>query len=59
MNKYIGESERAVREVFNQARICSPCILFFDEVDALTSKRGEPTNHAGDRVLNQVINFSC
>ncbi|KAJ6796329.1 cell division control protein 48-like protein C-like [Iris pallida] len=41
LNKYVGESELAVRTIFSRARTCSPCIVFFDEVDALTTKRGK------------------
>uniref|UniRef100_A0A8D0GV02 AFG2 AAA ATPase homolog A n=1 Tax=Sphenodon punctatus TaxID=8508 RepID=A0A8D0GV02_SPHPU len=40
MNKYVGESERAVREIFRKARAVSPSILFFDEIDALAVERG-------------------
>uniref|UniRef100_A0ABM5GJD4 vesicle-fusing ATPase n=1 Tax=Pogona vitticeps TaxID=103695 RepID=A0ABM5GJD4_9SAUR len=40
MNKYVGESERAVREIFRKARTVSPSILFFDEIDALAVERG-------------------
>ncbi|KAG8592818.1 hypothetical protein GDO81_000636 [Engystomops pustulosus] len=40
MNKYVGESERAVREIFRKARAVSPAILFFDEIDALAVERG-------------------
>ncbi|KAF7544373.1 hypothetical protein G7046_g9802 [Stylonectria norvegica] len=39
LNKYVGESERAVRELFNRARSSTPCILFFDEMDSLVPKR--------------------
>uniref|UniRef100_A0A8C8SVA0 Spermatogenesis associated 5 n=1 Tax=Pelusios castaneus TaxID=367368 RepID=A0A8C8SVA0_9SAUR len=42
MNKYVGESERAVREIFRKARAVSPSILFFDEIDALAVERGRP-----------------
>ncbi|XP_072192553.1 ATPase family gene 2 protein homolog A isoform X2 [Excalfactoria chinensis] len=41
MNKYVGESERAVREIFRKARMVSPSILFFDEIDALAVERGK------------------
>ncbi|XP_020253210.1 cell division control protein 48 homolog C-like [Asparagus officinalis] len=54
LNKYVGESELAVRTVFSRARTCSPCILFFDEVDALTTMRGKDGNF-GDRLLNQLL----
>lgn len=40
LDKYVGESERAVRQVFTRARASSPCIIFFDELDALCPRRG-------------------
>ena len=40
LNKYVGESEKAVRELFLRASTSSPCIIFFDELDALCPKRG-------------------
>lgn len=39
LNKYVGESERAIRIIFYNGRIASPCVLFIDEIDALASKR--------------------
>ena len=39
--QYVGESERAVRQVFQRARNSSPCVIFFDELDALCPKRSE------------------
>ena len=41
LNKYVGESERGVRQVFQRARASSPCVIFFDEIDALCPKRWE------------------
>ncbi|KAL3652040.1 hypothetical protein CASFOL_001721 [Castilleja foliolosa] len=55
LNKYVGASEEAVRTIFNRARTCAPCILFFDEVDALTSERGTEGGSVGDRLLNQLM----
>ncbi|KAL7148302.1 hypothetical protein ABFS83_06G169100 [Erythranthe nasuta] len=55
LNKYVGESELAVRTIFNRARTCSPCILFFDEVDALTTKRGTEGGWVVERLLNQLL----
>uniref|UniRef100_A0A8C7WV63 vesicle-fusing ATPase n=1 Tax=Oryzias sinensis TaxID=183150 RepID=A0A8C7WV63_9TELE len=57
LSKYVGESEKAVREVFRKARIVSPSIVFFDEIDALASERGSATGlkGVGDRVLAQLL----
>lgn len=54
-NKYVGESEKAVREVFRKARAAAPSIIFFDEIDALTTARGE-SEAGGDRVLTSLLN---
>ncbi|KAJ1913908.1 AAA+-type ATPase [Tieghemiomyces parasiticus] len=56
-NKWVGESEKAVREVFRKARQASPSIVFFDEIDALTVKRGgDGSSSVADRVLSQLLN---
>lgn len=55
LNKYVGESEHSVRTLFSRARTCSPCIIFFDEVDALTTKRGSEGAHVVERLLNQLL----
>ncbi|KAJ8760071.1 hypothetical protein K2173_010927 [Erythroxylum novogranatense] len=55
LDKYVGESELAVRTLFSRARTCSPCILFFDEVDALTTKRGREGGWVVERLLNQLL----
>ncbi|RVE67638.1 hypothetical protein OJAV_G00105160 [Oryzias javanicus] len=57
LSKYVGESEKAVREVFRKARTVSPSIVFFDEIDALASERGSATGTkgVGDRVLAQLL----
>ncbi|XP_060674314.1 cell division control protein 48 homolog C isoform X2 [Ziziphus jujuba] len=55
LNKYVGESEQAVRTLFSRARTCSPCILFFDEVDALTTQRGKEGGWVVERLLNQLL----
>ena len=50
LNKYVGESERAVRQLFQRARAAHPCVLFFDEMDALAPRRGSgDTNQAAER----------
>ena len=41
VSSYVGESERQIREVFERARDAAPCVIFFDEVDALAPNRGE------------------
>ncbi len=52
----MGESERAVREVFRKARQVSPSIIFFDEIDALAPARGTSSDsHVIDNVLNQIL----
>ncbi|XP_043982399.1 ATPase family protein 2 homolog isoform X3 [Gambusia affinis] len=57
LSKYVGESERAVREVFRKARAVAPSIIFFDEIDALASERGSSagSGSVGDRVLAQLL----
>ncbi|HOD89473.1 MAG TPA: CDC48 family AAA ATPase [archaeon] len=56
LNKYVGESERRVREIFKKARQLAPSIIFFDEVDALTRTRfaGDTTN-AENNVVAQIL----
>lgn len=49
LNKYVGESERAVRQLFARARAAHPCVLFFDEMDALAPRRGSDNNHSSER----------
>ncbi|XP_043529993.1 ATPase family protein 2 homolog isoform X3 [Chiloscyllium plagiosum] len=57
MSKYVGESERAVREIFRKARAVAPSVLFFDEIDALAVERGSSagTGNVADRVLAQLL----
>ncbi|KAM8848615.1 ATPase family gene 2 protein homolog A [Synchiropus picturatus] len=55
LSKFVGESERAVREVFRKARAVAPSIVFFDEIDALASERGSSSGGVGDRVLAQLL----
>jgi len=56
LNMYVGESERAVREVFRKARAASPSIIFFDEIDALGSSRTRSGEHNGVNVLTALLN---
>jgi transitional endoplasmic reticulum ATPase len=56
LSKWVGESERAVREIFKKARQVSPSIIFFDEIDALAPARGTSSDsHVSDNVLNQIL----
>ncbi|OPY37428.1 MAG: VCP-like ATPase [Methanoregula sp. PtaU1.Bin051] len=56
LSKWVGESERAVRDVFKKARQVAPSIIFFDEIDALAPARGTSSDsHVSDNVLNQIL----
>jgi len=55
LDKWVGESERAVREVFSRARALAPAILFFDEIDALAPVRGKSTNSVNDSVVAALL----
>ncbi|MEM3555660.1 MAG: CDC48 family AAA ATPase [Candidatus Micrarchaeia archaeon] len=54
LSKWVGESERAVRELFRKARMAAPCIIFIDEIDAVASARG--AFDEGTRVTERVVN---
>jgi transitional endoplasmic reticulum ATPase len=56
LSKWVGESEKGIREVFRRAKQAAPCIVFFDELDALAPRRGgELDGHVGDRVIAQLL----
>ncbi|ORX40977.1 helicase [Kockovaella imperatae] len=55
LNKYVGESERAVRQVFARARASSPCVIFFDELDALVPRRDDSMSESSARVVNTLL----
>lgn len=55
LNKYIGQSEAAVRSTFKTASEAAPCILFFDEFEALGRHRGSESSGVSDRVVNQLL----
>jgi len=56
LSMWVGESEKGVRKIFERARQVAPCVVFFDEIDALASKRGlEVGNKVTERVLNQLL----
>jgi ATP-dependent 26S proteasome regulatory subunit len=56
LNMYIGESERNLRDLFEQARTNKPCVMFFDEVDALGASRTDMRQSAGRHLVNQFLN---
>jgi len=58
LTMWFGESEANVREIFDKARGAAPCVLFFDELDAIAKSRGSSLGDAGgaaDRVINQIL----
>ena len=55
-SKYVGDSEKAVRDIFKKARMSSPSIIFFDEIDAMASSRSSESSGVEDKVLCQLLN---
>jgi transitional endoplasmic reticulum ATPase len=56
ISKWVGESEKGVREVFRKARQAAPCVVFFDELDAIAPRRGsEGDAHVTERVISQML----
>jgi transitional endoplasmic reticulum ATPase len=57
LSKWVGESERGIREVFKKARQSAPCVVFFDEIDAIAPSRGSRIGDSGvtDRMVNQLL----
>ncbi|KAG8530058.1 uncharacterized protein KY384_005540 [Bacidia gigantensis] len=55
LNMYVGESERAIREIFAKARAVSPSILFFDEIDAIGASRAENQQHSGVHTVTTLL----
>ncbi len=56
LSKWVGESEKGIREVFRRAKQAAPCIVFFDELDALAPRRGNSMDgNVGDRVIAQLL----
>jgi len=55
LSKWVGESEKAIRETFKKAKQVAPAIIFFDELDALAPIRGMDSSRVTDRVLNQLL----
>ena len=56
-SKWVGESEKAIREVFRKARMAAPAVIFFDEMDSLTPQRGQGGSDSGvsERVISQLL----
>ena len=57
LSKWVGESEKAVREIFRKARQAAPCIIFFDEIDSIAPRRGLGYGDSGvtERIVNQLL----
>jgi len=57
LNKYVGESEKGVREVFEKARSNAPTVVFFDEIDSIATERGQRSGDSGvgERVVSQLL----
>ena len=57
LSKWVGESEKGVREIFRKARQAAPCIIFLDEVDALVPRRGSggSDSHVTENVVSQIL----
>jgi len=55
VSKWVGESEKAVREMFKKAKQVAPCVIFFDEFDSIAGVRGQSTNSANDKIVNQLL----
>jgi len=57
LSKWVGESEKGVREIFRKARQAAPCIIFLDEVDALVPRRsgGDSGSHVTENVVSQIL----
>lgn len=57
LSKWVGESEKGVREIFRKARQAAPCLIFFDEIDAITPVRGATgsDSHVTERVISQLL----
>ena len=56
LSKWVGESEKGVREIFRKARLAAPCIIFLDEVDAIVPKRGGSSDsHVTENVVSQIL----
>ncbi|WP_048151536.1 CDC48 family AAA ATPase [Palaeococcus ferrophilus] len=55
LSKWVGESEKNIREIFRKARQAAPTVVFIDEIDAIAPVRGSDTNRVTDRLINQLL----
>jgi transitional endoplasmic reticulum ATPase len=55
LSKWVGESEKAIREIFRKAKSSSPCVIVFDELDSLARPRGQDDMSGNERVLSQLL----
>ncbi len=55
LSKWVGDSERMIRDVFKKARLSHPCIIFFDEIESIASSRGGSDSNVTERVLSQLL----
>ena len=55
LSKWVGESEKNVREIFRKARQAAPTVVFIDEIDAIAPRRGSDVNRVTDRLINQLL----
>ncbi len=56
LSKYVGESERAIRETFRKAKQAAPTVIFFDEIDSIAPQRSSVSDtHVSERVVSQIL----
>jgi transitional endoplasmic reticulum ATPase len=56
VSKWVGDTEKHIREIFRKAKQAAPCIIFFDEIDAIAPRRGRDSSQGSDRALSQLLN---
>jgi len=55
LSKWVGESEKRIRDIFRRAKQVAPSIIFFDEIDALVPQRGRSFNEYSERLVSQIL----
>ncbi|MEM4535543.1 MAG: CDC48 family AAA ATPase, partial [Desulfurococcaceae archaeon] len=55
LSKWVGESEKAIRQIFRRARMVEPAVIFFDEIDSIAAVRGSDPSGVIDRIVNQLL----